>query len=431
MKNKFIKLSFSLLAVMLMFSCENDENYTGDSTLSATSPSVTVSLGFTSTQTLVEQKASYDFTVTLNEIQVVDVVVNLEQTGGTATNGEDFTMPSTVTILSGTLSASDVITILQDELLEDTETATILIGTGSEVNVSGVTGQTVTFNISNLTEDDLAIGLSWDATITKADGTVMDPTDAADLRLLITDAPYSNIIAGADGATFESYTMTSATPDGEYLLVADFYAAYDLGAQGSFDVGVTATFDQVGVINGQTHTFPAALNTEFICANNYYVLAKIIKSGSNYSIEEIGENNFEAQQIIWTMGSDVIDAFVPAGYASAIVTEVDCVGTKIKGLNKGWMESTWGEEIVDEGDVYYTTDASGNITINSQYAFTTVYNGAEYRYTVSGNGTWDTSGATPVLVINYYLDQDGFSPNGWMFANGYMNQDYFIATVMP
>jgi hypothetical protein len=429
MKNKFIKISFVMLAFLLMLSCEEQEDFTNTSSLTATSPSLTVSLGFTNEQTLVEQKADYDFTVTISEVQIVDVLVQLEQTGGTATAGADFTFPSTVTISKGSLSASGTISILADELIEDTETATLQIGTGSEVNVSGVTGETVTFNIANLTEGDLVTNMSWAASETTTDnsGNEIDDYDLADMRLLLTDTPYTNVIDGADGAGAETFILTSATADGEYYLVADFYAAM---SSIPTDLDITITFDQVGTINGDSYTFPAALNTAFVCEANYYVLAKVIKTGGTYTIEKLGKSNFVEQQIAWTNGTDVIDAFTPDGYASAIVTKVDCAGTKIKGLNKSWMESIWGEEIVDEGNVYYTTDASGNITIESQYAFTTVYDGSEYIYTVSGNGTLDTSGDTPVLEINYYLDQEGFSPNQWMFDNGYMAQNYFIARVM-
>jgi hypothetical protein len=45
------------------------------------------------------------------------------------------------------------------------------------------------------------------------------------MRLLLTDAPYINIIDSADGAGAETFILTNATLDGEYYLVADFYDA--------------------------------------------------------------------------------------------------------------------------------------------------------------------------------------------------------------
>ena len=58
MKNiiKNIALAFSALA--LIVSCDEDD-LTGDSTLEATSPSLSVELGFANNQTLVESETSF------------------------------------------------------------------------------------------------------------------------------------------------------------------------------------------------------------------------------------------------------------------------------------------------------------------------------------------------------------------------------------
>jgi len=89
------------------------------------------------------------------------------------------------------------------------------------------------------------------------------------------------------------------------------------------------------------------------------------------------------------------------------------------------MLNIWGEEIVEEANVYYTVDGSGNVTIESQYIFTTLYSGALYPYTIDATGTL----VGDTLTLNYNLDQEGFAVDDWMLANGYMAQDYFIATV--
>ena len=185
MKNKFIKISFSFLALLLMLSCSDNDDYTNDSVVTATSPSLAVSLGFSNATTLIEQEASYSFSVSITEAQIADVIVYLEQTDGTATAGEDFSMPNSVTIKKGTLSASSEITIHADELPEDEETVTIQIGLGNESNVSGVAGETVTFNIANLTDGDLVVGMSWAASSAVTDnyGTEIDAYALADLRL--------------------------------------------------------------------------------------------------------------------------------------------------------------------------------------------------------------------------------------------------------
>ena len=84
------------------------------------------------------------------------------------------------------------------------------------------------------------------------------------------------------------------------------------------------------------------------------------------------------------------------------------------------MKSTWREENVDEGNVYCIADTYEDITIKSQYAFTTVYSGSQYVYTISRNETLNTSKVIPILEINYFLHQEGFSPNQWIFTHEYV-----------
>lgn len=273
-----------------MFSCAENDDYTNDSVLTVSAPALSVSLGFPNSQSIVEQEASYDITVSITSTQSVDVVVYLKQIDGTASAGEDFSMPSSLTIPKGSLSASDVISIHADEIIEDTETVTIQIGSGNEANVSGVSSETVSFEIANLTEGDLVVGMSWDiSTSTTYDtGTEIDAYDFADLRLSLTNVPYTQILQTADGAADETYTLSGNAPDGEYYLVADIYASMEDIIR---DLNITLTFNQVGIINGQKHTFSNGLSTEYSCANNYLIMAKVTKSGENYTLEEIAENS--------------------------------------------------------------------------------------------------------------------------------------------
>ena len=294
MKNKFLKISFSFLAFLLMFSCDSNDNFTGDSTLSANSPSLSVSLGFANQETLVEQEASYTFTATISQVQITDVIVNIAQTAGTATEGEDFSMPKSVTIAKGTLSVSGIIAIHADELAEPTETATIQIGLGNESNVSGVSAQTVNFQIANLTASDLKIDFTWgtSATITDNNGNAIAAEDLADLELLLTNAtiPTSQTFVTVDAVPgFESFLFLETYPDGEYFLVAKFFSAVDYGNIFA-DLDLTLEFNQVGKINKEKITVNAGLNTENASCQQS-IIAKIIKNGSDFTLESIGQNN--------------------------------------------------------------------------------------------------------------------------------------------
>jgi len=404
MKNKFIKLSFTFLAFLLMFSCDGNDDYTGDSVLTASSTAVTVSLDFTNDQTLVEQEAEYGFTVTLSAIQMVDVVVNLEQTDGTATDGVDFSIPHTITISKGTLSASDVISIHADEIIEETETATIQIGIGNEVNVNGVSGQTVSFNIANLVEGDLVVGMSWAAssTVTNNYGEEIDAYDLADLRLLLTDSPYTTVFDSADGAGAETYVLAGNAPDGTYSFVADFYAAMSEIPAG---IDITLTFDQVGAVNGQTHSFTSALSTPDFCVNLNYVMATVTKSGDSYSFTEVGQKSDIVLQNY--AGNWSVETPYHAGLQNDFTAEVSDDTLFIDGIGQAFMQNFWGETVTTSAPVEIQLNSDGSVTIPRQYVYTADYKGDLYDYEIGGSGTWNSCGSKNLFDLTYDIYYPG------------------------
>lgn len=419
MKNKFLKISFSFLAFLLMFSCDSNDDYTNDSLVNASSPSLAVSLSFANETTLIEQEASYVFSVAITEAQIADVIVNLAQTDGTATAGEDFTMPSSVTIKRGTLSASGEITILADELAEETETVTIQIGLGNESNVSGVTSETVTFNIANLTDGDLVVGMSWAAssTVTNNYGEEIDAYALADLRLLLTDSPYTTVYDSADGAGAESYVLSGAAPDGEYSFVADFYTAMD---ELPADLDITLSFDQVGAINGQTHSFSNALKTTDSCADLYYVMATVTKSGNSYAFAEVGQKNsidLSGAAGTWSGNATWYEYF---GYTSEVATSVDANGDLyVTGIAFQWFEGWWGEVIVSSTPVKVTitNPCTGEFMIAEQPYIEATYKGdPQPSYGLSGTGTLVESGGVMVMTVFPVFHQNGTTFSGPEFG---------------
>ena len=425
MRTKIYNILYSavLLAIFGLFviSCDEDD-YTGYSTMKVKSPTMTITPGFSSPVVLVENGEKFEYTVTLSEAQIVDVHLTVSQVGGTA-SADDYEMTGTVAIPAGSTSGKGSITILSDELIEEDETLIIQIGDATTANAA-LTPVTVEFTIKNLSSDDLEIGLSWEPSTPTTDdtGTDIDPTALADLRLLITDSPYTTVLDEADGAAFEDYTMLGTMDDGEYLVVADFYDAMSAPIR---DLDLMLDFNQLGILEPISLEFPAALSTRSFCPAYYFVMAKITKSGSTYAIEEVGEQS-QFPVTSWS-GVDATDVF--QDYTSHITTTFDCDGDLIFGLNVDWMWLFWGESVEEEGNVYYTIDESGVITIESQYIFTTLYDGDLYDYTVEGTGIYDDSGDTPTMTIQYTLDQEGFSPSQWAYDNGYMATPYFEAVV--
>jgi len=407
----FIKKALTLFALgAIIISCDEDQQV-GDSQMTPASPTISIDLDF-SNPTLVEDDSEHTYTVSLSQAQIVDTKLHVSQIGGTA-SGADYEMTGLVTIPAGYLSASGSITILSDDLIEDTETLQIQIG-GIETANASLTPVTTEFTILNYTDGDLVIDLGWDMAIATDDaGEEISATDFADMRLLITSEPNnSSILDGADGGSFETYVLSGA-PDGEYYIVVDFY---DANADIIRGLDLSLEFNQAGIINGESYEFPSAINNASICENNFYVLMKVIKSGDNYTFEDVSINNFENQQTTW-LGTD-------ADFPSEVTTGVDCEGNVIDGLNAGWMLEFWGEIVVDAGTVHYTVDGAGNVTIANQFLYTTTWNGSvQPDYRIEGTGTLDAASGT--LDIAYSLIQDG-----WYLGEDYGEADgFFHATL--
>jgi hypothetical protein len=399
----------------LIISC-NEDDQTGASKLVPTSPTLTTSLDFTSPVTLVENDSEYTYTVTLSTPQIVDVKLHVNQIGGTA-SADDYEMTTSITIPAGYTTGTGSIKILTDDLVEDTETLQIQIGDERVANAA-FSPVTVDFNILNYTSGDLTIDMSWalaEAT-TNNSGEEISATAFADMRLLISNTPdNSGVFDGADGGSFETYVLSGSEPDGDYYVIADFY---DANADIVRDLNLDLEFNQPGVINNDSYSFPNAINNASICPNNYFVLTKITKAGDNYTFENVARLNFASTSF---SGDD-------AGYPSQIVLGVDCDGATIAGVNAGWMLEYWSEIVIDSGIVHYTVDGSGVVDIPRQYLYTTTWNGDEQPpYDIEGTGTYDAN--TGELTLQYKLYQNGFDVIVDYGLIGDYPDGYFHATV--
>lgn len=384
---------FTLGAIII--SCDEDDQV-GASVSTPSSPTISFILDF-SNPTLIEDDSKHTYTVSLSETQIVDVKLHVSQIGGTA-GADDYEMTGLVTIPAGYLSASGSITILKDDLIEPTETLKVQIGGVTTANAA-LTPVTTEFTILNYTEGDLAIDMSWAMSIATDDtGEEISATDFADMVLSISTTPdLTGEFDGADGGSFETYVLSGDEPDGDYYVIAYFW---DANADIIRNLDMSLEFNQAGVINGESYEFPGAISNASICDNNFFVMTKIVKSGTNYTFEDVSINNFTNQQTSWS-GTD-------AGFDSEVTTGVDCGGMVIAGLNAGWILDFWGEEITDAGVVHYTVDATGAVTIPEQFLFTTLYSGdVQPDYYIEGTGTYDAAAGT--LDIAYKLWQPDFA----------------------
>lgn len=397
-KNIFFLLSLVAVISIGVVSCEIDDN-TGYSTLVPKTPTITITPAFTSPMTLTENGSKYKFTVTLSEPQIVDVKLNITQISGTA-DASDYTLTSSLVIPVGTTSASGEIQIKSDDLKEATETLTIQIGDATTGNAT-ITPITVTFNINNLTSGDLVVDMSWATDVLDAVGMDLAPSAVVDLRLLLVNSA-GQIVDAADGASFETLTLSGANlPNGDYLIAADIYSTINAG---DFNAPITLDlnldFNQVGIINNTSLSFPAVMTNTKACDLYRTNLATVKKVGSVYTITKAVSYLIPA--ILTWKGTD-------ADYPSKVTTTASCTSKTMTGLGFGWMLDWWGEIIVSGGTLTYTT--TGNtITIPLQKYCKTTYNGAaQPEYSIQGTGTINNSGAFPVWTIHYDFIQSGSS----------------------
>lgn len=121
-------------------------------------------------------------------------------------------------------------TALEDLMMEGTETVQLRMEASTlRTALTQDGGIVFTFNIDQVVSDELVINLSWPGTYTGTDGATHPFTDY-DLDILIYDAAGTTLVnlEGATAASPEQVVISPGElPDGDYLLVIDYYSAPD------------------------------------------------------------------------------------------------------------------------------------------------------------------------------------------------------------
>lgn len=390
-KKIYFPVAWFAIVSLLIVSCNKEDN-TGYSTLTPTAPTIAIAGGFTSPATLVENDSVFEYTVTLSEAQLVDIKLNVKQVGGTAST-DDYEMNTDIYFPAGSTVATGKITIKSDELVEETEILTVQIGDNETAN-STITPVTFEFNIQNLTSTDLNIQLSWNAELYDVDGSLIPPAALADMRLLIVDAD-GNILDGADGSSFESYVMVDEDwPNDEYFIAADFYAAANLGDQGTFSLDITLGYLQPGVqANG--FLFPGLMNTEVTCDAYRAILAKLTKDGSTYTLEPVGTAE---------VAYDVND------YTGEYTCDEPGYGTFLTNFTAGTEENTIVEDnFWDSGleVVYVLNPEDQTVVIAEGTTFVADLGRGDETWVIEGEGTFNVCDFSMVVDYVVYAEADG------------------------
>ncbi len=298
-------------------------------------------------------------------------------------------------------------------------------------DAKGVITRSPTWSFSVVDPDaDMVLTMSWATDVATAIGLELDPTEAADLRLLIIDPSDNSYIAVEDGSSFEEYSGFNDLDDGTYLIGVDFYSTIDAGDFNEpLSISIDLNFDQLGTLSS-TLSFPDVMNNLSPCSAYYTILAEVVKEGKTYTF---------AKKISYAWSVDINDLVGDwagednYGFVDNVTTTVSDGQLFIYGLGVDMIENWWGEPVIASNPVPVIFDWAtlGEIAIEDQYYFTTIYGGSEYEYNIVATGLVSMCGAEPSITITYDIK---YTEDGWSIG-GYLNDNYgggiFTITLTP
>lgn len=270
----------------------------------------------------------------------------------------------------------------------------------------------------------ISMDLSWTTNALDVIGMEIDPLQVANLRLRILDSDLVSALPASINTTgYENYSGFDTLADGKYFIAVDLTSTIDAGDfNAPIDLNLQLDFTQRGVLS-ETYNFPKVMTNQFVCSAYRVYLGYLTKTGNTYKFTSEVTKPTSVYAGTW-LGVDSADV----AYPSEVETYQGCA-LQIKGLVNGWMSTFWGEDIVKGGFANITIDeGTGVVTIPDQYYCTTKYNGnVQPAYNIVGSGTYDATGAYPTMTIQYTVKQGSDDWAQWMFDEGYMDTNKFIA----
>jgi hypothetical protein len=252
--------------------------------------------------------------------------------------------------------------------------------------------------------------MTWTTDVKTVIGLDLAPDAAVNLRLVILKANQVTLAAPiVNTNTFEEFAAFNTLADGVYYVATDIASTINAGDFNNvFDISINLSFAQRGTLSYQL-PFPTVMTNKFNCSAYKTILAKVTKTGNTYTIAQavsyIVPPPPAALVGVWH-GSDF-------GYPSTIVTSIVGGNLLIDGVGTGWISDPagWGE--VPQSTIpakVVVNLCAGTVTIANQKFMTTKYLGAvQPSYYIQGTGTFDLSGAFPVMTLTYDFIQGGTS----------------------
>lgn len=287
MKNiiKYICLTLSL--GVFLTSCEDSENYTGDSVLKFTDVEVTLTTtqpSFAINESLIDEDVESTYTIVISasipKAQAVDAIITFVQTSGVA-NANDYSVGK-LKIAAGQTSGSANVEVYKTgdvEGVEDFNLEAVIADGNFKIN-----GFNLPVTIENdYINGDLEFSTTWKKDFTFDFGYGTATVDACDMDFDVlvysTTGVYMGNL-GATGACTETGTL-SGLPDGDYYIVVDLYKN-DLTAYGdTTTVPVTVSYNQEYFGKGEFTSTAFNLGS---AEGTQEAVAIVTVSGYNYTV---------------------------------------------------------------------------------------------------------------------------------------------------
>lgn len=287
--NKNILLYVLLLALSAFVASCSKEDYTNESTLTASDAKGT--LTWTAPTSIVETDTVFPFTITLDKPQVADIHIVVSQVGGDAEAGTDFDVSDELIIPAFTTSVSGEFKIYNDAAIEGAETVTIKIGDNSLANIDFQPVEK-TVEIGNAVGSALDLVFDWEGSA-MVDGTEVSFCDGVDMDIYVFDVDQNDLgIYGAATGACPEHLVLDGWDNGDYYLWANLYANGIRPTDGSVvQFPITVSASQSGLFENETYNQAAAnvitsADPDYLTdeANTYKPIIKVTVSGSNYTI---------------------------------------------------------------------------------------------------------------------------------------------------
>ena len=274
--------------------------------------STTVNIAAT-TASASEPNTDGQFTVTLANASSTDTTISYS-VGGDAVEGTDFAnLSGSVTILAGQTSATIDIAVLDDSILESTESVTVTLDDVTAGDPSISLGTSITATVT-ITDDD-----SGEVTVVASDATAAEPTDSGQFTVSISSVSDTDTVIaytiGGDATSGSDFTPLSGTVTilaGQSSVIVDVDAIDDSILEGTESVTLTLN----SITSGDADiAIGAAANATVTISDDDSALVTI--TANDDAASEPGDNGQFTISISNASDTDTIVTYVISGDASA------------------------------------------------------------------------------------------------------------------